>query len=93
MDVDKLPEIVTFFRWKRVTKQRMRIVQEEASREEFKKLWASEVSEFKEHIHKVQTQYAQSRHLKQHLPDDEVIVHMDFSENYTCKSAEEIQSA
>jgi hypothetical protein len=36
MDVDKLPEIVTFSRWKRVTmkdnKQRMRIVQEQNSR-------------------------------------------------------------
>ena len=97
IDVQKLPEIIiTFSKWKRVTmkdnKQRMKIVQEETNREEFKKLWVSEVREFKEHIHEVQTQYAQSRLLKQNLPDDEVIVHMDFLENYTCKSAEEIQS-
>lgn len=63
---------------------------DETNREAFKKLRVSEVREFKEHTYKVQTQ---SRRLKQNLPDDEIIVHMDFLENYTCKSAEEFQSA
>ena len=31
--------------------------------------------------------------LKENLADDEAIVQMDFAENYTCQSLEEVQSA
>lgn len=66
-------------------KQRMRIVQEELKKEEFVDLWNEEVHDFSDHIQRVQTQYAKSHLLKQNLPKDEVIVHMDLSENYHCK--------
>ena len=66
-------------------KQRIRIVQEELKKEEFVDLWNEEVRDFRDHIQKVQTQYAKSHLLKQNLPKDEVKVHMDLSENYHCK--------
>jgi len=39
------------------------------------------------------TQYLQTWKLKETLPENKIIIHMDFAENYTCKSANEIQSA
>lgn len=66
-------------------KQRMRIVQEELKKEKFVDLLNEEVRDFRDHIQKVQTQYAKSQLLKQNLPKDDIIVHMDLSENYHCK--------
>ena len=37
-------------------------------------------------------QAEQCRHLKETLSEEEVVVHMDFSENYACKLATEIQA-
>lgn len=89
VDIQLLPENVTFSKWKRVTmidnKQRIRIVQEELKKEEIVDLWNEEVRDFRGHIQKVQTQYAKSQLLKQNLPKNEVIVHMDLSGNYNCK--------
>lgn len=94
VDIQLLPENVTFSKWKRVTmidnKQRIRIVQEELKKEEIVDLWNEEVRDFRGHIQKVQTQYAKSQLLKQNLPKNEVIVHMDLSETIIAK---EIQSA
>ena len=33
------------------------------------------------------------KHLKENVLYDHCIVHMDFTENYTCKTVQEIQSA
>ena len=44
------------------------------------------------HIFNIRNQYKVLHHLKNDLKDDEVVAHIDFSENYTCKYAEEIQS-
>ena len=89
VDIQLLPENVTCSKWKWVTmidnKQRMRIVHEELKKEKFVDLWNEEVRDFRDHIQKVQIQYAKSHLLKQNLPKDEVKVHMDLSENYHCK--------
>jgi len=41
----------------------------------------------------MKTQFEQIRLLKEKLPLYHVVIHMDFAENYGCKSLEEIQSA
>lgn len=38
-------------------------------------------------------QYQEIKRLKENLPRNHLIVEMDFAENYSCKSVEEIQSA
>ena len=71
--IQLLSENVRFSKWKRVTmidnKQRIRIIQEELKKE-FIDLWNEEVRDFRDHIQKVQTQYAQSRLSQQNLPKD-----------------------
>ena len=52
-----------------------------------------ETGDFKEHVSRMRTQYGQIKTLKENLPDHHYIVHMDFAENCTCKSVDEIQSA
>ncbi|XP_064618059.1 LOW QUALITY PROTEIN: uncharacterized protein LOC135482139 [Liolophura sinensis] len=44
------------------------------------------------HIFNITHQYKALRLLKNQLTDEEVMVHIDFSENYNCKYSEEIQS-
>lgn len=96
VDTSKLPE-VTFSLWKRVQlengKKKMKIVQETMKSVDFSKIWEKEENEFKEHVFKIKTQYSQLRQLKENLPEKEILLHMDFAENYSCKTADEIQSA
>ncbi len=92
-----LPEKITFSKWKKVTiegqKKKMKIVSEELGKDDFHKLWENEVTAFRRHSSIMKTQFLQGRILKENLPLHEIIIHMDFAENYSCKSAEEIQSA
>lgn len=48
---------------------------------------------FRCHVQRVQTQYREIRRLEENLPQGEVLLWMDFAENYTCASLEEVQSA
>jgi hypothetical protein len=45
------------------------------------------------HISLVRNQYKEIRNLKENLGRTEVVVQMDFAENYTCSNVSEIQSA
>lgn len=94
---EKLPDVVSFSSWKRVTvqdgKKKMKIVQEEMAKADFIKLWEKEVNDFSEHVARLRKQFFEIRNLKQTLPEGEVVLHMDFAENYNCKTADEIQSA
>lgn len=100
-DIENLAEEnIKFAEWKRVeverkgrTFKRMQIVTSERPREEFATLMRTELREFRKHVHRVKVQYGQSRRLKEILPSNHAICHMDFAENYTCGFAEEIQSA
>lgn len=51
------------------------------------------VLEFREHVKRVNNQYAEIRNLRDNLKDGEVLVWMDFAENFNCSSVEEVQSA
>ena len=53
----------------------------------------NEAKEFCEHVHRVKTQYQELRSLKQNLPVHECIIQMDFAENFSCMSMDEVQTA
>lgn len=48
---------------------------------------------FMSHCSNIRHQYTISKSVKENLSQDEVLIHIDFSENYQCKYASEIQSA
>ena len=52
----------------------------------------SQVIRFKKHIFIIRHQFAQYRHLKGTLSDNECMIHIDFAENFLCQYATEIQS-
>lgn len=44
------------------------------------------------HVFNIRHQYTTLRRLRESLQADEIILHVDFSENYSCKSSDEVQS-
>ncbi|KAK6182417.1 hypothetical protein SNE40_010116 [Patella caerulea] len=44
------------------------------------------------HVFNIRHQYSQIRSLKQNLGADKALIHMDFSENYSCQYHQEVQS-
>lgn len=95
--LEQLPETVVFSKWKRVilenNKKKMKIVTETLEREQFYEEWQKSVEEFKVHFYNMKTQYKQTKILKENLQQGEIVIHMDFAENYSCKTADEVQSA
>ena len=71
----------------------MRLIDLVQSSMEFTEGLKADFKLFSEHAARVKQQYEQIRHLKLHLPAKHVIAQMDFAQNYTCQSLEEIQSA
>ena len=51
------------------------------------------VANVRAHIERVQIQYTELRNLKTSLPDNDVIVQMDFSDISKCSNNEEVKSA
>ena len=70
-----------------------KIVDMHMMKEEFVTHVTTQVEEFSEHVSRIRIEYQEMKCLKDSLPPNHCIVHMDFSENYSCKSVEEIQSA
>ena len=98
--LNNLPTSVTYKTWKRVTVmdngkefQKMKIIEETEDKDVFITGFKKEAEDFKNHVQRVQRQYKELRNLKQNLPNSEVILQMDFAENFACRSLEEIQSA
>ena len=71
----------------------MKIVQSEMSINDFIDHLEKQTKDFEEHVDRMKTQYEQIRYLKQNLPNHELIIHMDFAENYSCKSVDEPQGS
>ena len=97
---EKLSDQVVVRQWKRVQIEEKgkkkfvtRVVESTLSKDEFLLHLEQQITQFKDHVARVETQYTQMRHLKKHLPPHHVIIQMDFAENYSCKSMDEIQSA
>lgn len=74
-------------------KQKMRVVDIEVPKGEFKEMMKSTYRDFAEHIHKVIEQYKGVKQMKEKLPANHALIQMDFSENYCCQNMEEVQSA
>ena len=97
--LQKIPdgEIVRFQQWKRVKlangKERQRVVEVNLDKIDFVQLMTETFHSFKGHIDRVKEQYGAVKTMKEKLPANHVMVQMDFSENYTCSTLEEIQSA
>ena len=87
---------VTFIEWKREEdngKLRWKQVQTVVTVENFTKMFMQDVTDFREHVNRVKNQYSQVRRLRENLNDGQVLVWMDFAENFTCAALDEVQSA
>lgn len=62
-------------------------------KEEFITLIKDQICEFQGHVDRVKTQYAAVSQLKENIPQGHVMLQMDFVENFSCVSADEVQSA
>ena len=89
--------IVKYQQWKRVKlqngKERMRIVDTQLPKTEFISKLLEEFDAFITHVERVTQQYKSLKEMKDVLPQNHILIQMDFSENYNCQTMEEIQSA
>lgn len=93
---DTLPNEVSYRVWKQILvedKKKMKVVEKTVNKNEFINTVKQELDQFICHVERVKSQYKEIKTLKENLPKDEVLVQMDFAENYTCKSHAEVQSA
>ena len=88
---------ISLSQWKKTEltngKKRTVIVEKMMEKEEFITLIKDQICEFQGHVDRVKTQYAAVRQLKENIPQDHVMLQMDFAENFSCVSADEVQSA
>ena len=68
-------------------------MQMELDIDEALELWQSKVQILKQHIFTKRQQFAEIRRITENLDEDELIIHLDYSENYKCQQQNEIQSA
>ncbi|KAH3778932.1 hypothetical protein DPMN_180409 [Dreissena polymorpha] len=74
-------------------KKKMKIVKSKSTKEENIKHAQLQFRDFLHNVSRVKTQYTAIRNLKAHLPRNEILIHMDFAENFTCSNADKVQSA
>lgn len=51
-----------------------------------------QLTQFMQHVNNIKHQYAVINNIKTRLSASDVLIHCDFSENYSCKYSEEVQS-
>ena len=95
--ISALPNVVKYSQWKRVDeaagKKKMKLIPCEQRKDDFTTTLKEDVLKFSEHVRRVKAQCDQLKTLKDRLPENHAIVQMDFAENYTCQTSEEVQSA
>ena len=64
----------------------------ESSQEELVERFHTHLTKFKRHLFNIRQQYAYCRGLRSCMANDECLIHIDFSENFSCKYSTEIQS-
>ncbi|KAL7381234.1 hypothetical protein ABVT39_002539 [Epinephelus coioides] len=64
----------------------------ESTQEQLAELFHTHLTKFKKHFFNIRQQFAYYRELRESLGTDECLIHIDFSENFTCKYSSEIQS-
>lgn len=87
---------IEFTEWKKVQdngKIRCKKVQIVMQKDQFITEFTKSSLEFREHVQRVKNQYSEMRNLMENLKDGEVLVWMDFAENFNASSVEEVQSA
>ena len=70
----------------------MNIVKQTNSKNDFEKHFLNEIVKFRGHRERIKQQFIVQRILKENLEQNHVYIHMDFTEDYRCRSQEEIQS-
>lgn len=100
---DELNENVAYFQWSRKTENRSIKGKDKLVTSTYKAVLNTSVtglySEFKlkivpfmKHVYNMRHQYRSLKSKKDHLQQNEIVVQIDFSENYVCKFGEEAQS-
>lgn len=64
----------------------------EGTQEQLAEQFYTHLSKFKKHSFNIRQQYAYYRELRKSMATDECLIHIDFSENFTCKYSSEIQA-
>ena len=98
--LDKVPENVPFKRWKRVKVPEgekevyeTKVIEQTATKANYIAEFTQEAMDFTEHVNRVRGQYSELRKLKENLAEHDVILQMDFAENFSCRSLDEVQTA
>lgn len=89
---EKLGDEVAFKQWKKINdgdKYRWKEVEERMPKHTFVEQLLKDLQLFRCHVQRVQSQYREIRRLRENLPAGEILLWMDFAENYTCASMEE----
>ena len=66
--------------------KKMVLISEEKESDAFALAFLEEISEFREHAKRFSTQYKAQRILKENSKDGHVAIHLDFAEDYRCRS-------
>ena len=88
-DIWKKIEVV----YKGKTSKKMKMITQTISHGQFKALLLKDTVTFRSHINRIAAQFKEQKYLKENLPPNHVYIHMDFAEDYRCRSQNEIQSA
>ena len=73
--------------------KKMKIVKQAKTKTDFEQYFRDQIVKFRDHTHRIKCQFNAQRLLKSNLPPNQVYIHMDFAEDYRCRTQEEIQSA
>lgn len=90
----------TYDVWKKVevtykgkASKKMKLITQTISHAQFEALLHKDTLTFRSHISRIAAQFKEQKYLKENLPPNHVYIHMDFAEDYRCRSQNEIQSA
>ncbi len=64
----------------------------EGTQENLTELFHTYLQRFKQHHFNIKQQFAFCRELKKNMSGEEALIHIDFSENYSCKYSSQIQA-
>ena len=90
----------TYNIWKKVevvykgkTSKKVEVITQTLSHAQFNALLGKDTLTFRSHVSRIGMQFKEQKYLKENLPPNHVYIHMDFAEDYRCRSQNEIQSA
>ena len=71
----------------------MKMITQTISHAQFKIFSQKDTATFRSHISRIPAQLREQKNLKENLPPNHVLIHMDFVEDYRCRLQNEIRSA